>query len=58
MICCNHIGSCFGSTGPSSFNPLTNKEYATTFPILSVLDMIKAQFMLVDHLDINKVKDN
>ncbi len=55
VICCNHIGSCFGSTGPSSINPLTNKPYATTFPIVTVEDMINAQFLLIDSLGINKV---
>ena len=55
IICVNHLGSCFGSTGPSSISPITNKPYATTFPILTVDDMVKAQFLLLDHLGIDKL---
>ncbi len=55
VICCNHLGSCFGSTGPSSFNPLTNKHYASTFPILTLEDMIKVQFLLLDYLGIDNL---
>lgn len=55
VICCNHLGSCFGSTGPSSVNPVTNKQYASTFPIITIYDMINVQFMLLDHLGIKKV---
>ncbi|GAV08697.1 hypothetical protein RvY_18354 [Ramazzottius varieornatus] len=36
VICANHIGGCYGSTGPSSINLLTGQPYATTFPIISV----------------------
>jgi len=32
VICSNIIGSCAGSTGPSSINPETDKEYGTLFP--------------------------
>lgn len=55
VICCNHLGSCFGSTGPSSVNPVTNKQYASTFPIITIYDMINVQFMLLDHLGIKKL---
>ena len=32
VICPNMIGSCYGSTGPSSTNPRTNRPYALDFP--------------------------
>ncbi|KAK3748648.1 hypothetical protein QZH41_015348 [Actinostola sp. cb2023] len=54
IICCNVIGGCYGSSGPSSLNPLTNEPYATTFPIVSVQDMATAQFLLLDSLGIEK----
>lgn len=44
-----------GSTGPSSINPETGEPYGTTFPLLSVFDMVNAQFLLLDHLGIDKL---
>lgn len=44
-----------GSSGPSSINPETGKPYGTTFPVLSVFDMVNAQFLLLDHLGIDKL---
>ncbi|OWF35835.1 serine O-acetyltransferase-like [Mizuhopecten yessoensis] len=55
VICTNNIGSCYGSTGPSSVNPITGKQYATTFPVISIDDMVNAQFLLLDHLGIEKL---
>ncbi|XP_064648736.1 uncharacterized protein LOC135500950 [Lineus longissimus] len=55
VICANHIGGCFGSTGPSSINPMTKKPYATTFPMLSVDDLINAQVLLLEHLGVEKL---
>ncbi|KAI8481930.1 hypothetical protein Bbelb_403750 [Branchiostoma belcheri] len=55
VICANNIGGCYGSSGPSSKNPLTDQPYATTFPIVTVADMVNSQFMLLDHLGIDKL---
>ncbi|PVD21553.1 hypothetical protein C0Q70_17351 [Pomacea canaliculata] len=55
VICTNNLGGCYGTSGPSTINPLTNKPFATTFPILSVDDMVNAQFRLLDHLGIEKL---
>ncbi len=52
IICSNVIGGCKGSTGPSSINPATGKEYGMTFPVVTVGDMVRAQKLLVDHLGI------
>jgi hypothetical protein len=32
VVCANILGSCYGSTGPTSINPLTGKRYGNTFP--------------------------
>ncbi|GLB34018.1 putative alpha/beta hydrolase [Lyophyllum shimeji] len=55
IICTNVIGGCYGSTGPSSIDPATGRPYATTFPIISIFDMVRAQFCLLDHLRIDKL---
>lgn len=39
VICINMLGSCFGSTGPASINPLTNQPYRLDFPPLCVEDI-------------------
>ncbi|KAN0064870.1 Serine O-succinyltransferase [Thecaphora frezii] len=57
VICTNVLGGCYGSTGPSSRDPLdpAGAAYATRFPILSIFDMVRAQFLLLDHLGIERL---
>ena len=55
VICPNIIGSCMGSTGPSSINPETGKPYGFDFPVVTIGDMVKAQKALLDHLGIEKI---
>jgi homoserine acetyltransferase len=55
VICTNVIGGCYGSTGPSSKDPANGQRYATRFPILTMEDMVRAQFRLLDHLGIEKL---
>lgn len=55
IICSNVIGSCFGSTGPTSVNPRTGKPYNLTFPVLMVRDMVRAQEILINHLGLDQL---
>jgi len=55
IICTNVIGGCYGSTGPSSLDPTDGQNYATRFPILTMEDMVRAQFRLLDALSIEKL---
>jgi homoserine O-acetyltransferase len=55
VICSNIIGSCAGSTGPSSIDPETDKEYGTLFPHITIGDMVEAQKALIDHLKIKSI---
>lgn len=56
VICTNVLGGCYGSTGPSSKDPLANDQpYATRFPILTMQDMVRAQFRLLDWMGIEKL---
>jgi homoserine O-acetyltransferase/O-succinyltransferase len=51
----NVLGSCYGSTGPCSINPRTDRPYAGDFPVVSIDDMVRAQAELVDHLGIRQL---
>ncbi|KAI7858332.1 homoserine O-acetyltransferase [Circinella umbellata] len=55
VICTNVIGGCYGSTGPSSIDPADGERYATRFPIITVFDMVRAQFLLLDNMGIEKL---
>ncbi len=55
VICINSLGSCFGSTGPSSIDPATGKPYRLTFPDLSVEDIARAGYETVRALGIERV---
>ncbi|CAG8451247.1 17581_t:CDS:2 [Acaulospora morrowiae] len=55
VICTNVVGGCYGSTGPSSIDPSDGERYATRFPIVTIFDMVRAQFLLLDHLGIEKL---
>lgn len=52
VICSNIIGSCMGSTGPSSRRPDSGKPYGLEFPLVTIGDMVAAQKALVDHLEV------
>ena len=55
VICTNVIGSCFGSTGPMSPRYPYNEPYRYKFPVVTILDMVKAQRILFDRLGIHSV---
>jgi len=55
VICSNVIGSCKGSTGPTSINPKTGRRYNLTFPVVMVRDMVRAQKLLIDKLGIRQL---
>lgn len=55
VICTNVLGGCYGSTGPSSLDPADGQIYATRFPILTMQDMVRAQFRLLDGLGVEKL---
>ncbi len=55
VICVNYIGGCYGSTGPASINPATGERYGSSFPRLSLADIVDSQVMLLDHLGIERL---
>jgi len=56
VICANVLGSCYGSSGPTSTNPLTGKPFAAEFPLVTIRDMVRAQAALVTHLEIQTLR--
>ncbi len=55
ILCSNTIGSCKGSTGPTTVNPRTKRPYRLNFPVIMVRDMVRAQKFLLDQLGITSL---
>ena len=56
IICANVVGSCYGSTGPESINPVTNQIFGADFPLVTVRDWVRAQALLLDHLGVTELR--
>ena len=54
VVCSNSLGSCYGSSGPTSVNDATQTEYGMDFPVVTVGDMVSAQRKLMDIFDLEK----
>jgi len=54
VVSVNNLGSCKGSTGPTSINPDTGEIYGPDFPIVTVSDWVRSQAVLADHLHIEQ----
>ena len=54
VIGLNNLGGCHGSTGPSSINPATGKQYGASFPVVTVEDWVDSQARLADLLGIKQ----
>ncbi|GAC1423167.1 MAG: homoserine O-acetyltransferase [Candidatus Velthaea sp.] len=54
VIGINALGSCYGSTGPSSL-AADGAPYGSRFPIVSVADMVNAQQRALAHLGIERI---
>lgn len=55
VIGVNNLGSCFGSTGPTTPHPNTGKPYGPDFPVVTVEDWVNAQARLVQRLGIQQL---
>lgn len=56
IICVNMIGSCYGSSGPLTINPESNQPYYSSFPVVTIRDMINTFILVRKKLGIEKVK--
>lgn len=55
IIGINVLGSCYGSTGPTSIDPHTGRRYGGDFPVVSIHDVVRAQACVMDHLGVERL---
>lgn len=55
VIATNLLGGCRGTTGPSSPDPATGRPYGSTFPVITVADMVRTQRAFLDELGIERL---
>ena len=56
VVCVNSLGSCFGSTSPTSINPNTGKQYCSEYPELTIEDIAKAGHHAMQELGVDYLR--
>lgn len=56
VVCSNMLGSSYGSTNAASIDPRTGKPYGSTFPVITVTDIVTAQHRLLEHLGVKHLR--
>lgn len=56
VICANILGSCYGSTGPTSIDSATGEPYGPNFPVVHIRDIVRTQALLLDALGIEHLR--
>jgi len=55
VVCGSMLGSCYGSSGPTSINPDTGKPYYFDFPRITVRDIVRSLNLLRESLGIPSI---
>ncbi len=55
VICSNVLGGCAGSTGPKELQNGSDVTYGGNFPSVTIKDIVKAQSLLIESLNIEKL---
>ncbi|NNC91070.1 MAG: alpha/beta fold hydrolase, partial [Acidimicrobiia bacterium] len=53
IVCINGLGSCYGSTGPTSRPPGKFTPYGAAFPTVTIRDLVHVQARLLEYLHID-----
>jgi homoserine O-acetyltransferase len=56
VICTNILGSCYGSTGPTSVNPATGTPFGPDFPLVTFRDIVRAQAHVLEELGAKRLR--
>lgn len=56
IVCANILSSCYGSSGPLSINTATGKPYGSSFPAITIRDMVNAHILLRKYLNIQQIR--
>ncbi|MDZ8139520.1 MAG: homoserine O-acetyltransferase [Nostoc sp. DedQUE04] len=56
IVCSNILGSCYGTTGPTTVNPITGNPYGVFFPKITIRDMVCLQVALLEYLGVQSLR--
>ena len=56
IVCSNVLGSCYGTTGPTSIRPETGRPWGGDFPAVTVRDIVRLQAALLDALGVRRLR--
>jgi homoserine O-acetyltransferase len=56
IVCSNVLGSCYGTTGPTSAAPGGRARWGAEFPDVTVRDMVAVQARLLDALGVRRLR--
>ncbi|MEI1376559.1 homoserine O-acetyltransferase [Nostoc sp. UHCC 0926] len=56
IVCSNILGSCYGTTGPTTINPIMGKAYGVSFPEITIRDMVHLQAALLEYLGVQSLR--
>lgn len=56
VVCANMLGSCYGTTGPTSINTLTNRVWGSEFPLVTIADQVRLFTALRQYLGITRIQ--
>ena len=56
IVCSNVLGSCYGTTGPTSPRSDDVTDWGPDFPPISVRDMVQVQRLLLDALGVRRIR--
>jgi len=55
VVCANILGGCKGTTGPSSINPATGKPYGSSFPKITVGDIVEVHRLFLRQIGVMRL---